>query len=233
MKALILSAGFGKRLKPITNKLPKCLVKIGKKTLLEIWLEKLYNLGVKSFLINTHYKSNLVEKFVSESKFKKRIKLVKEKKILGTAGTLAKNIDFFKNSGGFVLHCDNFSKFSVKRFLKKHNSRPKKTLITLLSFNTTKPENSGIIKKNKKGIVNKIYEKKKKNYGKKANGAFYFFSKKSLEMISKYKNPPKDIVKDILMKNLNKIYCVHTNAFFIDVGDLKSLKIARKFNNIL
>ena len=52
-------------------------------------------------------------------------------------------------------------------------------------------------------------------------------------MISKYKNPPKDIVKDILMKNLNKIYCVHTNAFFIDVGDLKSLKIARKFNNIL
>ena len=95
MKALILAAGYGKRLRPLTNNVPKCLVKIGKKSLLQIWLEKLEKQGIKEFLINTHYKSEKVERFIKKSKFAKKVKLVYEKKILGTGGTLYKNLDFF------------------------------------------------------------------------------------------------------------------------------------------
>ena len=55
MKALLLAAGLGTRLRPITNDIPKCLVKIDNKPLLEYWLETLTKVGVKEFLINTHY----------------------------------------------------------------------------------------------------------------------------------------------------------------------------------
>ncbi len=55
MRALLLAAGLGTRLRPITDKIPKCLVPIQGKPLLEIWLDKLYEAGVQEFLVNTHY----------------------------------------------------------------------------------------------------------------------------------------------------------------------------------
>ncbi len=59
MRAILLAGGYGKRLKPITNKIPKCLVKINDVPILEIWLNKLYNANVREVLINTHYLSSI------------------------------------------------------------------------------------------------------------------------------------------------------------------------------
>ena len=56
MQALILAAGYGKRLGELTKKTPKCLIKIKSKSLIDIWLEKLNNLGVNKIYINIHYK---------------------------------------------------------------------------------------------------------------------------------------------------------------------------------
>ncbi len=79
MKALLLAAGLGTRLRPITNIIPKCLVPINGKPLLEIWLETLTKAGVKEFLINTHYLHEKVEAFVYDSKYKNVVTLVYEK----------------------------------------------------------------------------------------------------------------------------------------------------------
>ena len=63
MKVILLAAGFGTRLRPITNEIPKCLVPIKGKPLLQIWLENLTKAGLNSFLINTHYLHLEVQKF--------------------------------------------------------------------------------------------------------------------------------------------------------------------------
>jgi len=97
MKAILLSAGFGKRLGSLTKNKPKCLLKVNNKAILEIWLEKLFSNNVKEVLINSHYLSDQIKVFVDQSKYKKKIKLVYERKLLGTAGTLLKNINFFNN----------------------------------------------------------------------------------------------------------------------------------------
>ena len=55
MKAILLAGGYGTRLRPITNKTPKCLVEINNKPLLLHWIELLVNAGVDSILINTHH----------------------------------------------------------------------------------------------------------------------------------------------------------------------------------
>ena len=69
MKALLLAAGFGTRLKPLTNFIPKCLVRIKNKPLLDIWVENLINIGINSIRINTHYLSNIVSAHIEKSKF--------------------------------------------------------------------------------------------------------------------------------------------------------------------
>ena len=96
MKAILLAAGLGTRLRPITDTTPKCLVPIGSKPLLQIWLERLSEAGIGPFLINTHYLADQVKTFVEESAFRKKITLVHENHLLGTAGTLIENLDFSK-----------------------------------------------------------------------------------------------------------------------------------------
>ena len=64
MKAILLAAGYGTRLNPLTITTPKCLVLIKNKPLLSIWLDSLLNTGINKFLINTHYLSSIFEDFV-------------------------------------------------------------------------------------------------------------------------------------------------------------------------
>ena len=62
MKALLLSAGYGKRLLPLTKDTPKCLIKINGITMLDLWISKIRKLGINEIIVNTHYLSDLVKK---------------------------------------------------------------------------------------------------------------------------------------------------------------------------
>ncbi|MGB5793289.1 sugar phosphate nucleotidyltransferase, partial [Poseidonibacter sp.] len=70
MKALLLAAGLGTRLHPITNSVPKCLVPINGKVLLEYWLENLLKVGITEILINTSYLSEDVNDYIIKSVYK-------------------------------------------------------------------------------------------------------------------------------------------------------------------
>jgi len=98
VRVLLLAAGFGTRLRPLTDTVPKCLVPVKGIPLLEIWLNRLTDSGFGPFLINTHYLAKQVQAFVANSSLRDQIKLVNEPNLLGTAGTLNRNIDFLRNS---------------------------------------------------------------------------------------------------------------------------------------
>ena len=119
-KALLLAAGFGTRLRPLTNTIPKCLVPINGKPLLEIWLNNLSKAGTSSFLVNTHYLSNQVKSFIENSEFVNQVQVVYEKDLLGTAGTLLANLYFFKDEDGLLIHADNYCMPDISAFYKAH-----------------------------------------------------------------------------------------------------------------
>ena len=88
IRALLLAAGLGTRLQPITLKKPKCLMSIGGKPLLEHWLCKLEPCGCTDTLVNTHYLAKQVETFLDERpKTKLKVHSEYETELLGTAGT--------------------------------------------------------------------------------------------------------------------------------------------------
>ncbi len=101
LKGFILAAGYGTRLKPITNKIPKAIVKLGDRFLFEYGLELLRKNGIVDVGINIHYKKDLIEKYASERK----LITFYEKNLLGTGGYL-KNLGRFFDCNMVVVNCD-------------------------------------------------------------------------------------------------------------------------------
>jgi mannose-1-phosphate guanylyltransferase len=229
MNAILLAAGLGTRLKPITNKVPKCLVLIKGKPLLEYWLDNLYKIGVKKILINTHYKSEQVVQYIENSKYKRIIEIKYEKDLRGTAGTFIDNINFYNENDGLLIHADNYSEDDLVDFIKTFNLRPSESLITMMTFNTLDPKNCGIVKTNSKKIVTEYYEKEHENHGNLANAAIYIISKKAQKEISQNHKDKFDFSKDIIPNFINRINTYHTNKLLIDIGTIENYN---KVNNV-
>ena len=102
MKVLLLAAGYGKRLRPITNNIPKCLVEINKKPLITYWLELLKNKGIDEIYINTNYLSKIVENFFLKKKSNQNINILRENSLLGTGGTILKFFNHFEILQDFI-----------------------------------------------------------------------------------------------------------------------------------
>ena len=227
IRSLLLSAGLGTRLRPITLDLPKCLVQINGKPILKVWIEKLKKINAEKILINTHYLSDQVDKFIDEIKNNKvDLQNFYEKELLGTAGTLIANKDFFLNSIGILIHADNFTKMDLKELIKAHLNKPKSCLLTMLTFDTINPESCGIVEIDSKGIVKDFHEKSNNNHGNLANGAVYVFEDDFLDWVVKYYPNASDFSTEVIPNMLGKIYTYHTYQPYIDIGTIESLKKA-------
>ena len=117
IRALLLAAGLGTRLRPVTDDCPKCLVPIGGRPLLEHWLCTLYKNDICNVLVNVHHHQNLVESFLSRKRFRLWVSSVYEANLLGTAGTLRKNIAYFKDCTVLLVHADNWCQCEFIDFL--------------------------------------------------------------------------------------------------------------------
>src|SRR5437763_11036006 len=106
MKAMVLAAGLGTRLRPLTDTRPKALVEIGGRTLLEITLERLRAYGIHEVIINVHHFAHMmVEYLKAKNSFGMQIQISREETLLDTGGGLKKAAWFFTNDARpFVLH---------------------------------------------------------------------------------------------------------------------------------
>ena len=118
-----MCAGFGKRLRPLTNKVPKPLLKINNKSLLENTIELLFKLNINKIFLNSHHLSQQIQKFVFEKKLSKKIKVFEEKrKILGTGGGILNIIKSSKDKNYLILNPDTvWTKKHLTEIIKMKN----------------------------------------------------------------------------------------------------------------
>lgn len=218
MKAILLAAGFGTRLRPLTNTIPKCLVPVKAKPLLQIWLERLSGSGIGPFLINTHYLAEQVNTFIGLSPFKDKVTLVHENKLLGTAGTLIENLDFFQGEDGMLIHADNYCLADFNAFVKAHQQRPPECVMTMMTFRTDDPSSCGIVELDDKGMVIGFHEKVLSPPGNLANGAIYLLSAELIEHLRTNLNGVKDFSTEVLSLFVNRIFSFETDTPLIDIG---------------
>ena len=222
MKVILLAAGLGTRLRPITDRIPKCLVPINGIPLLGIWLESLHKNNIGPYLINTHYLAGQVEAFINASDYHDSVVLVNETTLLGTAGTLKKNIDFFEGDDGLLIHADNYCLANFKEFVAAHRNRPNGCLMTMMTFKTDDPSACGVVELDRDNIVIRFYEKQLNPPSNIANGAIYILSK---ELINQFKTVFMDAIdfsNDVIPALMGKIYTYETNRPLIDIGTVEN-----------
>ena len=113
-RAMILAAGFGKRLSPITDKIPKPLIIVNNITLLENTLRFLKTIGIEEIAINVHYLANQIINFIKKLENNYNVKIFKEDYILGTGGGIFNCLPFFKNENFLVVNCDTIWNLKYK-----------------------------------------------------------------------------------------------------------------------
>jgi NDP-sugar pyrophosphorylase family protein len=134
MKAMVLAAGLGTRLRPLTNDRPKALVEVGGRTLLEITITRLRDFGVREVIINVHHFADMIETYLkAKNNFGMRIEISREEALLDTGGGLKKAGHFFNDTSGrkdsereepFILHnVDVISNIDFAQMLKFHTEK--------------------------------------------------------------------------------------------------------------
>jgi mannose-1-phosphate guanylyltransferase len=127
MKAMILAAGLGTRLRPLTDDRPKALVEVAGRTMLEITLCRLRSFGVREVIVNTHHYADMIVDYLHASgNFGMRIEVSREQVLLDTGGGLKNAAWFFLDPGGslqepFILHnVDVISTIDLNRMMRFH-----------------------------------------------------------------------------------------------------------------
>ena len=175
MKAIILAAGLGTRLRPITSTTPKCLVPIDGVPLLELWLRDCERAGVEAVLVNTHYLAERVAEFVAARRGVP-VTLAYEPVLLGSAGTIAANWNFLEDGDGesfLVVYADNLTTFRLADLMAFHATHDR--IASMALFRSPNPSACGVVELDGEGLVTGFWEKPENPPGNLVNAGLYVF----------------------------------------------------------
>ncbi len=232
-KAIILSAGIGSRMGEATKTIPKVMLEIAGKPLLQHNIEALRDFGVKEICINLHHLPDKIKEFLGDGdKFGVKIHYNYEPELLGTSGALLafKNIlteDFF------VIYGDIIGNIDIKKWVDFH--KEKKSDATLIVHPSSHPEDSDIVHIDQNSrIINLIKKPGNRDYGILGNAAWYIVSPKVFDYIPEGNS---DFIKDVFPKMLDdglNLYGYNTSELLGDVGTPDRFKKMEDFflNNL-
>jgi mannose-1-phosphate guanylyltransferase len=225
MKAFLLAAGNGTRLRPLTNSVPKCLLPIRGVPLLEIWLNNCKAAGITDVLVNTHAHAETVRKFAAEQKTGVRIRIVEEPELLGSAGTLAKNREFASGEEPFVvLYADVLTNLNLRRMLDFHQQ--KRLPATLGIHQVPDPTRCGIITMDKNAVIQEFAEKPLQPVSNWAFAGVMIAGAELFNFIPDHR--PADLGFDVLPKMIGKMAAYRSSEYLLDIGTIANYQNAQQ-----
>jgi mannose-1-phosphate guanylyltransferase len=225
MKAFLLAAGKGSRLQPITEHMPKCLVPINGKPILQIWLELCARYEIEEVLINLYHFPDLVRNFIHSSTWNLKINLVHEEKLLGSGGTVLANKEFVKNEERFfIFYADNLTNVNLMQMTNFDNMH--RSPLTMGLFRTDSPETCGIAEVNENSLIIGFEEKPKKPKSNLANAGIYLAKKEIWDYF-----PHQEFIDfgfDILPRLVGKMYGYEMRDYLMDIGTIENYNKAQE-----
>ena len=177
MKAFLLAAGKGTRLKPYTDQHPKCLIPIHGAPLLKIWIDLLARHGVSDILINTHHHAGQVERFLERTRALTPVGLhtVYEPQLRGSAGTLWDNRHFVSGQSDFIIaYADNLTNLDLAKMVDiHHHFRSIGGILTMALIKAPNPSACGIVTLDADNRIVNFVEKPQRPESDLANGGIY------------------------------------------------------------
>jgi mannose-1-phosphate guanylyltransferase len=225
VKAFLLAGGLGTRLSPLTDKVPKCLLPIQGKPMLQIWFELCRRYGIDEILINVHRHGDLVGNFIDEHADGLRVCVFEETTLLGSAGTVRANQDWVSEEELFwIFYADVLTTTHLDQMLIFHKSREK--LATIGVCQVPHPSRCGIVQVDGEGIVREFVEKPKIPVGNLAFSGLMVAAPALLTQIPD-KNPV-DFGFDVLPTLVHRMAAYSIKEFLIDIGTPEAYRAAQQ-----
>jgi mannose-1-phosphate guanylyltransferase len=224
VKAFLLAAGVGRRLRPLTDTTPKCMLEIGGRPLLGIWLDELDRAGVDEVLVNLHHLPEVVRRYVAGRGGPPAVRLCFEPELLGSAGTLAASRGWVDGEEFFLAcNADNLTDFDLGILADAH--RRSGAVATLTAFHSPNPAAGGVLETDAAGWVTGFTEKPARPASDLVNAGMYAFGPALLDEVGR---PPRDIGYDLLPRLLGRARVVPVEGYFRDIGTPDAYRRARQ-----
>jgi mannose-1-phosphate guanylyltransferase len=228
MKAFLLAAGVGSRLRPITDTTPKCMLAIGGQPLLDIWLDAFDRAGVDEVLVNLHHLPDVVRSHLKARAASLRppaVRTVFEPELLGSAGTLAANRAWVGGEEMFLAcYADNLTDFDLRSLAETHWAHD--AIATLTVFHSDRPSAGGVVELDAAGTVVGFTEKPSQPVSDLVNAGMYAFHPRVLDEIDG--PPPRDIGYDLLPRLVGRAKALPVEGYFRDVGTVDAYRRAQQ-----
>jgi len=225
MKAFLLAAGHGTRLRPITDSIPKCLVPIRGKPLLGIWFELLRRYGIHEVLVNVHCHADAVREYVTGQNQGLEIRVFEEPELLGSAGTIATNGDWVRSDPSFwVLFADVLTNANLDDMFRFHCSKGR--AITLGIYEVPDPKRCGIVELDREDVIRRFIEKPSDPIGKLAFSGLLLGTPELLDAIPP--GSPVDLGSGVLPRLTGRMVGYRIQDYLLDVGTKENYSLAQK-----
>ncbi|PKN01154.1 MAG: hypothetical protein CVU77_06675 [Elusimicrobia bacterium HGW-Elusimicrobia-1] len=226
IRAFVMAAGAGTRLRPLTFSIPKPMVPVVNKPVLEHTIENLARHGVRDIMMNLHYRGDMIKDYFGDgSRWGVRISYSPEKKLMGTAGGVKRCEDFLKDGTFLVLSGDGLADVNLSAVLDFH--RRKKSAATMVLKAVDSKFDYGVTLLSPSGRIRKFIEKPLWSdvFSNTVNTGIYVFEPKILRMIppGKFYDFGNTLWPRLLKKRL-PIYGYVTKSYWTDVGNLKEYR---------
>jgi len=224
MKAFLLAAGHGTRLRPITDTIPKCLAPICGTPMLRIWIEICRSAGVDEVMVNLHTHADVVRAWLNANSNGMRIGLAEEPTLLGSAGTLLANRDWIASESFFwILYADVLTNTSLSRMREFHLLHH--PAATLGLYQVPDPSRCGVVTFDEQMVIREFVEKPTDPKSSWAFSGIMIGTPELLKRIpSRY---PVDLGFDVLPQLAGQMLAYPISDFLLDIGTLDNYKRAQ------
>jgi len=224
MKAFLLAAGHGTRLRPLTDHLPKCLVPIQGIPMLDIWIELCRRAGVSELFVNLHAHADVVRKAIGQADMGIKVWLSEEKVLLGSAGTLLSNRDWVASEAEFcVLYADVLTTLDLAKMIAFHRSRRPPATIGL--YQVTNPSQCGVVAFDSDQVVHEFVEKPAQPRSNWAFSGILIGTPELLDVIPP--ELPADLGYHVLPKLAGRMLAYPISDYLVDIGTLEKYQAAQ------
>lgn len=227
IEAVILTGGQGRRMRIVSNAIPKVMLPLRKKPFLEYIISHLRKQGLTDIILSVGYKSAVIKEYFGDGRrFGVRIRYCREDKPLGTGGALVKAAGRVSGSSFIAMNGDSYQNVSFKKLISFH--RKKKALCSVCLRKEKKAQRYGSVRLDHNARVRGFVEKDAATAGPSwVNAGIYCFEKK---IFSGY--PPDkriSVEKEIFpeLARSGKLYALASRASFVDIGVPEDYHAAR------
>jgi mannose-1-phosphate guanylyltransferase len=230
LKAFLLAGGYGTRLRPLTNTVPKCLVPIQGRPLLDIWLDLCARSGITEVLINLHAHSETVERHLQQSRSPVDVRppvdvrLVREEQLLGSAGTVGANRAWVGSDPAFwILYSDVLTNTDLNRMSEFHFSHG--AVATLGLYQVPDPSRCGVAVMDHNGVIIEFEEKPQAPHGNWVFSGVILADRRLFDVIPP--DIPADLAFHVLPRLIGKMHGYPIEDYLLDIGTVSNYQKAQ------